>query len=69
MTPLSTLEVQGRDHFPKDDVVFTDHFQKDDIYRHRRTDREKISILDDVVCAWSLSINFDIFLNSLNLLS
>ena len=21
----------GRDHFPKDDVVFTDHFQKDDI--------------------------------------
>ena len=21
----------GRDHFPKDDIVFTDHFQKDDI--------------------------------------
>ena len=55
MTPLSTLEVQGRDHFPKDDVVFTDHFQKDDIWRHRPTDCEKIAILDDVVCEWPLT--------------
>ena len=45
----------GRDHFPKDDVVFIDHFQKDDVWRYRLTDRQKIAILDDVVCVWPQS--------------
>ena len=34
----------GRDHFPKDDVVFIDHFQKDDILRLGQTDHQKITI-------------------------
>ena len=69
MTPVSTLEVQGRDHFPKDDVVFTDHFQKDDIWRHRPTDCEKIAILDDVVCEWPLTILGTILIQAVTVIS
>ena len=38
------FSTRGRDHFPKDDVVFIDHFQKDDIWRFGQTDHQKITI-------------------------
>ena len=38
------IGILGRDHFPKDDVVFIDYFQKDDIWRLGQTDHQKITI-------------------------